>query len=180
MGFFKNRSKNVKDAEIRLSDEILYEKIAKEVQFGQLREGLWIKAYSASGGDKEKAQALYIELRKQSLIDEMQAEREDHLQEEKRKSEDYQRKAKARKKLIREISRSETEVTFMSGAIAIFLLLALIPVNSMVTDVSSSNSVGGVFILLGQLFVGNIIYKARKLKIEKIKQAKKILVSHTL
>ena len=44
--------------------------MALEMQRGVRREGLWVKAFAQAQGDESKANSIYIELRKQSLIDE--------------------------------------------------------------------------------------------------------------
>jgi len=73
----KNRKNNVDlsfnsiEASERLSEEILYEKVAEELERNEKRKGLWLKAKSQSGGDDNVAESIYIELRKQSLVDEI-------------------------------------------------------------------------------------------------------------
>jgi len=67
---FSKNNKNNEDSINRLSEEAIYEMVAEEVQKGIRREGLWVKAYAQAGGDETKAKAIYIELRRQSLIDE--------------------------------------------------------------------------------------------------------------
>ncbi|MCX2975010.1 hypothetical protein EYC87_15575 [Halieaceae bacterium IMCC8485] len=54
----------------RKQEELIYEAMAAEMKQGR-REGLWLKAFSAANGDKAQAEARYIKLLKQSLIDEM-------------------------------------------------------------------------------------------------------------
>jgi len=55
----------------RLSEERLYEQVAQELKAGKRSEGVWIKAMAKSGGDLNKAESMYIELRVQSLKDEL-------------------------------------------------------------------------------------------------------------
>jgi hypothetical protein len=57
----------------RLSEEKLYEQVAQELKAGKKREGIWVKAMAKSGGDLNKAEALYIELRVQVIRDEILA-----------------------------------------------------------------------------------------------------------
>lgn len=57
-------------AEERLAEEALYAHVAAEISAGVRRDGLWAKAIADSAGSKEAAQAAYIRLRVQSLIDE--------------------------------------------------------------------------------------------------------------
>ena len=54
----------------RLQEEQLYEFILDEIETGSIRRGLMAKALANSGGNEQKAQADYIKLRLQSLIDE--------------------------------------------------------------------------------------------------------------
>jgi hypothetical protein len=57
----------------RLLEEKLYEQVAQELKASKKREGIWVKAMAKSGGDLNKAEALYIELRVQAIRDEILA-----------------------------------------------------------------------------------------------------------
>jgi len=82
----------------RLSEEAIYELVADELKRGQRREGLWVKAYSQAGGDETKAKAMYIELRKQSILDEMAVNQdmEEAVTKEKRKKDKARAKARVK------------------------------------------------------------------------------------
>ncbi len=54
----------------RLSEEKLYEQVAQELKAGKKREGIWVKAMAKTGGDLNKAESMYIELRVQAIKDE--------------------------------------------------------------------------------------------------------------
>lgn len=54
----------------RLIEEKLYEQVLHEFESGVRRDGLWAKAFQKSNGDVQKANALYIEYRVQSIKDE--------------------------------------------------------------------------------------------------------------
>ena len=54
----------------RLVEEQMYEYVARELQAGMRRQGLWVKAIEKGLGDEGKAKALYIQYRIQSLRDE--------------------------------------------------------------------------------------------------------------
>ena len=69
----------------RLTEERLYEVVGQEIKNDDLREGLWVKAFAEAGGDKDKAKARYIDLRIQSLKDEMHVQQELHQQELKKR-----------------------------------------------------------------------------------------------
>jgi hypothetical protein len=60
----------------RLSEEMLYAKVAEEIQRGIRRDGLWAKAISEAELNEDKAKAIYIKLRVQSLVDEINLSKE--------------------------------------------------------------------------------------------------------
>lgn len=60
-----------KGAAYRLTEESLYAEALREVESGQLRDGIWAKALAESDMDQGKAGARYIKLRVQSLKDEV-------------------------------------------------------------------------------------------------------------
>jgi hypothetical protein len=55
-----------------LLEEQLYEQVVHELGNGQRRDGLWAKALANSDGLEEKAKALYIRYRVQSIKDEIE------------------------------------------------------------------------------------------------------------
>jgi len=59
-------------AATRLLEEQLYEQVVQELSNGQRRDGLWAKALANSDGLEEKAKALYIRYRVQSIKDEIE------------------------------------------------------------------------------------------------------------
>jgi hypothetical protein len=64
--------KKVKQTAIvdRLVEEKLYAQVLREFESGVRRDGLWAKAFQNSQGDEQKANALYIGYRVQSIKDE--------------------------------------------------------------------------------------------------------------
>ena len=54
----------------RLNEEQFYSIAINEIKNGQVRDGLMGKAYASANGDEKKAEANYIKLRVQQLIDE--------------------------------------------------------------------------------------------------------------
>lgn len=60
-----------KGSAYRLSEEALYAEALRELESGQLRDGVWAKAMSESDMDQSKASARYIQLRVISLKDEI-------------------------------------------------------------------------------------------------------------
>lgn len=62
LGFVK-----AKIAAHQIPDEAYYEQASKEIRSGNLREGLWTKAWAEASGDNTKAQAIYIRLRVESM-----------------------------------------------------------------------------------------------------------------
>ena len=65
--------------ESRVLEEKLYEEVAFEIENNEIKKGLWAKALSESSGNKNEAEALYIKLRIQNIIDEIKEKREDEL-----------------------------------------------------------------------------------------------------
>jgi hypothetical protein len=74
MSIFGNYKTN--QAISRLSEEMLYAKVAEEIQLGIRRDGLWAKAISEAELNEDKAKAIYIKLRVQSLVDEINLSKE--------------------------------------------------------------------------------------------------------
>ena len=60
----------INSAAVRLLEEQYYEAVAKELERGIRKTGLWTKAFAKTEGNEEKAKALYIEYRIQSIKDE--------------------------------------------------------------------------------------------------------------
>ena len=66
-----------------MDDEPFYEQVAAEVASGDVKPGLWAKAFAEAGGNDPAAKATYIRLRAGPLIAEAKqsaanARREDH------------------------------------------------------------------------------------------------------
>ena len=79
-----------KSALDRLAEEQLYEIVALEIKNNELRDGLWAKALAKAKGDHEQAKGIYIELRVQSLKDELVVAdqvQQEALKEERRQKE---------------------------------------------------------------------------------------------
>jgi hypothetical protein len=56
----------------RLAEERAYELVMAEMETGYVRMGLWGKALAETEGDHARAKALYIKLRVQALMDEVE------------------------------------------------------------------------------------------------------------
>jgi hypothetical protein len=56
----------------RITEEILYAEVLREIESGIRRDGLWAKALSQSNMQQDAAKARYIKLRVQSLKDEVE------------------------------------------------------------------------------------------------------------
>lgn len=74
----------MKEAQGRLAEEALYSQVAEEIATGIRREGLWAKAIADSDGSAERARALYIRFRVQSLFDEAEVKRFAKMEEDQR------------------------------------------------------------------------------------------------
>lgn len=63
-------SVKIKSAAGRLAEENLYELVLEELSRGGRRSGIWARALADSEGNEDKAHALYIKYRVQSMMDE--------------------------------------------------------------------------------------------------------------
>ena len=66
-----------------MSEEAFYDLVATEIQQGQLKPGLWTKAFADANGDQTKARVLYIRQRVAQL--EQEAVQAARLQREQQK-----------------------------------------------------------------------------------------------
>lgn len=55
----------------RIVEEKIYDLVLQEIESGERRGGLWLKAIENSGGDEKQVKLLYIKYRVQSVRDEM-------------------------------------------------------------------------------------------------------------
>ena len=72
MGIFDKVKKTTINS--RRYEEKLYEVALEEVESGEIRKGLYAKALSKADGDKEKADGIYLKLRVQSILDDIESE----------------------------------------------------------------------------------------------------------
>jgi|LNAP01.1.fsa_nt_gb Zn finger protein HypA/HybF involved in hydrogenase expression len=66
----KNKSINTIKARIaahKIPDEAYFEMAGEEIKRGQLRQGLWLKAMALASGESQKAQAIYLKLRVETM-----------------------------------------------------------------------------------------------------------------
>ena len=73
MGIFDKGKKAIINS--RRLEEKLYEVALEEVENNEIRKGLYSKAISKADGDKEKADGIYLKLRVQSIMDDIESER---------------------------------------------------------------------------------------------------------
>lgn len=87
------------DRELRRVEEKLYEQVANEIKNGEIRDGLWLKAYAEASGEKPLAEAYYAKLRVIQLLDELLAEAKQQaiLREENKPPSDEEIKAALKK-----------------------------------------------------------------------------------
>ena len=81
MGLFDKVKKTT--IESRRYEEKLYEVALEEVEAGEVRKGLYAKALSKADGDKEKADGIYLKLRVQSIMDDIESEKIDRREMDK-------------------------------------------------------------------------------------------------
>jgi hypothetical protein len=65
----------------RRYEEKLYEVALEEVENNEIRKGLYSKAISKADGDKEKADGIYLKLRVQSIMDDIESEQIDRRED---------------------------------------------------------------------------------------------------
>jgi hypothetical protein len=80
MGIFDKVKKTT--IESRRYEERLYEVALEEVEAGEVRKGLYSKAVAKADGDKEKADGIYLKLRVQSIMDDIESEQIDRRDNE--------------------------------------------------------------------------------------------------
>lgn len=114
----------MKDAVARLTEEALYEQVASEIASGVRREGLWAKALVECGGSPERARALYLRLRVQSLLDEAEIQRIAELERLRKAEVEARRQEQERiDNRVAELREQEQKTsTFPSWVIAFFAL----------------------------------------------------------
>jgi len=80
MGLFDKVKKTT--IESRRYEEKLYEVALEEVEAGEVRKGLYAKAIAKADGDKEKADGIYLKLRVQSIMDDIESDQIDRRDNE--------------------------------------------------------------------------------------------------
>ncbi len=80
MGIFDKVKKTT--IESRRYEEKLYEVALEEVEAGERRKGLYSKALAKADGDTEKADGIYLKLRVQSIMDDIESEQIDRRDNE--------------------------------------------------------------------------------------------------
>jgi len=73
MGIFDKGKKAIINS--RRLEEKLYEVALEEFEYGEIKKGLYAKALAKAEGNKEKADGMYLKLRVQSLVDDIESER---------------------------------------------------------------------------------------------------------
>lgn len=110
--------KRKKDAQARLFEEQLYEVVANEIARDEIRQGLMAKALVEADGNYERARAIYIGHRVQSLLDEAELNSRDQA---KQQAESMQRAQEERAKSKKEEAQTrEAEKAREQRAVAYF------------------------------------------------------------
>ena len=73
MGIFDKGKKAIINS--RRLEEKFYEVALEEFEYGEIKKGLYAKALAKAEGNKEKADGMYLKLRVQSLVDDIESER---------------------------------------------------------------------------------------------------------
>jgi len=118
-----------KSQAIKRLEEKIYSKIAAEIQSGEIEQGTWAKGLAEANGDKEKAEARYIQLRFKKI-------KEKSIADYNRKmSDEYQKEEQT------EQEQSEVKVTkkpplyrrFLALLISLIIIGLMAPLMSVVT-----------------------------------------------
>jgi len=143
------RKTAVEESLERLAEEKIYERVYEEVASGTKREGLWFKALSESGGEKAKAEALYVKLRVRSLIDELIVTEQIHQDEYKAQQDEYKEATRYNKKMLQAAGRQSVFDGIRSIiATLIFLVAGILCIAAITT--------GTLAPLIGAMFFGGI------------------------
>ena len=83
MKIFDKAKDTVKKTTIasRRREEVLYGVALEEVENDEIRKGLYAKALAKADGDKEKADGIYLKLRVQSIMDDIESEQIDRRED---------------------------------------------------------------------------------------------------
>ena len=95
----------------RLQESLYYEIVANELEKGQMDKGLHTQAFAEADGNENKAKALYIKLRVESLKDELYIHEKEH---KKKKSTEDQNKYKKPENSFRNTASPSENTTFRS------------------------------------------------------------------
>ena len=96
------------------ADKIFYEMAGSEIESGQIDKGLMVKAISKSGGDKKKAELIYldwrIELLKEQAVEDAERQEMERVQEKARVEKEAQiKKEKDHEEYLKRREREERE-----------------------------------------------------------------------
>jgi len=88
-----------KSQEIKDLEDKIYDKIAKEIEEGDIQKGLWTKAKAQSGGDDSQIESKYIQLRFNQLKEKSIADHDAKVAEKNQQEAEKKQEEKKRKKL---------------------------------------------------------------------------------
>lgn len=139
-----------KNAQDRIDEEKLYERVSAEMERGEIKKGLWAKALIEAEYDEMKAKRLYIKYRVQNIIDEEELTRKkamaERIQKEEVPEKEQKEKVKAKQGHAVNTSIFGWFVTLATLTIAVeFWVLT-------VRDVSSGYGLS-MFVLGATLFI---------------------------
>ena len=115
---------------LRLSEEVLYEKVAQELTEGMQRQGLMAKAMADANGDPDKTRAFYIKYRVQSMHDESEI-----ASLARKQREEQEAKVRDEEVTAREIRKAQEKATQKVGSahafrcfifIVLYIIIALV------------------------------------------------------
>lgn len=102
-----------KSQEIKDLEEKIYDKIAKEIEEGDIQKGLWTKAKAQSGFDDSQIESKYIQLRFNQLKEKSIGDHDAKVAERKQQEAEKKQEEKKRKKLSAGFSAGLWAFTFV-------------------------------------------------------------------
>lgn len=125
----------LRGASSRITEEVLYAEALREVEAGLRRDGLWAKALAKTGMQQQDAQAYYLDLRVQSLRDEIALVVQDAALEVRRKQQLLLEQSKANKAAVKDAFRLQNDrpvkglndwVNALVGAVFVAVVFAIV------------------------------------------------------
>lgn len=116
-----------KNQAIKNLEEKIYNKIATEIQSGNIEQGTWAKGLAEANGDKEKAEARYIQLRFKKIKEKSIADYN------KKKDDEYEKEAEKEQNEGNTTEKPPLYRRFLAGLISLIIIGLMSPTMSLIT-----------------------------------------------